>query len=210
MTPPLTAAEFQAAFDVSRETMGRLESYLRLLEKWSPRINLVARSTLGEAWPRHFADSAQLWALRPAGTRAWLDLGAGAGFPGLVIAVIAAEAEPGLQVRLVESDQRKAAFLRAVIQATAVRATVLDCRIESLAPQEVDVVSARALAPLADLLPMVEKHRQPGGIGLFPKGGTVHKEIADASAHWRFEHKIHPSLTEQKAAIVEIGAIDRV
>ncbi len=88
--------------------------------------------------------------------------------------------------------------------------TVLDRRIEALPPQGADVVSARALAPLTVLLGMAEKHRRPGGIGLFPKGETVHKEIADATAPWRFEKRIHPSLTEQKAAIVEIGAIDRV
>ncbi len=154
-------------------------------------------------------NSAQLWALRAPGARRWLDLGSGAGFPGLVVAAIAAEAAPDLTVDLVESDQRKAAFLRAVIQATGLRAMVHDCRVESLAPQGADVVSARALAPLAGLLPMLEKHRRPGGIGLFPKGGTVHKELTDAAMDWRFDYKIHPSLTEQKAAIVEIGAMSR-
>jgi 16S rRNA (guanine527-N7)-methyltransferase len=202
--------DFRAAFDVSRETMARLGSHLALLERWNPRINLVSRSTLADAWSRHFADSAQLWRLRPPDARLWLDLGSGAGFPGLVIAALAAEASPGLHVRLVESDQRKAAFLREAARAAGLSVEVLDARIESLPPQGADVVSARALAPLAGLLPMLEKHRRPGGIGLFPKGGAVHKEIADASGHWRFDHKIYASLIEQKAAIVEIGAIDRV
>jgi len=202
--------DFRAAFDVSRETMARLERHLTLLERWNPRINLVSRTTLPDAWSRHVADSAQLWRLRPPDARLWLDLGSGAGFPGLVIAALAAEASPGLLVRLVESDQRKAAFLREAARAAGLGVEVLDARVESLPPQGADVVSARALAPLAALLPMLEKHRRPGGIGLFPKGGTVHKEIADASTHWRFDHKIYASLIEQKAAIVEIGAIDRV
>jgi 16S rRNA (guanine527-N7)-methyltransferase len=209
MSGPRTAEAFAASFDVSRETLARLEAHLALLERWNPRINLVAKSTLPDAWCRHFADSAQLWALRPPGARHWLDLGSGAGFPGLVIAALAAEAAPDLAVDLVESDQRKAAFLRAVVQAGGLRATVHDCRIEQLPAQGADVVSARALAPLTELLAMLEKHRRPGGTGLFSKGGTVHKEIKDAARQWRFEKKIHPSLTEQKAAIVEIGAVSR-
>jgi 16S rRNA (guanine527-N7)-methyltransferase len=202
--------DFRAAFNVSRETIARLEQHLALLEKWNPRINLVSKATLPDAWSRHFADSAQLWRFRPPGSRLWLDLGSGAGFPGLVIAALAAEEAPELAVRLVESDQRKAAFLREVARTSGLAVTVIDDRIESLAPQGADVVSARALAPLSDLVPMLQKHRRPGGIGLFPKGGAVHKELADANAHWRFEHKIYASLVEQKAAIVEIGAIDRV
>ena len=189
--------------------MRRLEAHLALLEKWNPRINLVSRATLADPWTRHFADSAQLWALRPAGARLWLDLGAGAGFPGLVIAAFAAEQAPGLAVRLVESDQRKAAFLATVARSAGLPAEVVSRRIEDLPPQEADVVSARALAPLGTLLGMVEKHRRPGGIGLFPKGETVHKEIADASALWRFDHNIYPSLTDARAAVVEIGAIER-
>jgi 16S rRNA (guanine527-N7)-methyltransferase len=204
------AEEFRAAFDVSRETTDRIETHLRLLARWNPRINLVSATSLPEAWQRHVADSAQLWRLRPLGTRAWLDLGSGAGFPGLVMAAIAAERAPELSVSLIESDGRKAAFLGIAVREMGLAVTVLARRIEELPAQGVDVVSARALAPLDALLPMLEKHRRPGGIGLFPKGRTVHKEIADASTHWRFEHNIYASLIEQKAAIVEIGAIDRV
>jgi 16S rRNA (guanine527-N7)-methyltransferase len=204
------AADFRAAFDVSRETTERLEAHLRLLARWNPRINLVSAATLPDAWQRHVADSAQLWRLRPPGARRWLDLGSGAGFPGLVIAAIAAEHAPETAVALVESDSRKAVFLTTAAREMGVAVTVHASRIEDLPPRGADVVSARALAPLAQLVPMLEKHRRPGGIGLFPKGRTVHKEIADAEAHWRFEHNIYASLIEQKAAIVEIGAIDRV
>lgn len=208
MSEAAEAEAFRAAFDVSRETMLRLETHLALLRKWNPRVNLVSRASLEHAWERHFADSAQLWALRPHGARLWLDLGSGAGFPGLVIAALAAGSS--LYVHLVESDQRKAAFLATVVWAAGLPATVHARRIEELPAMAADVVSARALAPLSGLLTMAEKHRGVGGIGLFPKGASVHKEVAEASEHWRFDHVIHPSLTDARAAIVEIGATRRV
>ena len=154
-------------------------------------------------------NSAQFWALRPPGARTWLDLGAGAGFPGLVVAILAADAEPGLAVALVESDERKAAFLEAAAAACGVAATVHRARIEALPPQAAEIVSARALAPLDRLLEHVEKHRRPDGRALFAKGETVHNEIAGAAARWRFDHRIHPSRTDPHAAILEIGALAR-
>lgn len=205
----MSAAEVAAIADVSRETIERLTVHHRLLAQWNPRINLVSRATLSDAWRRHFADSAQLWRHAPPGARTWLDLGSGAGFPGLVIAALAAEHAPDLRVRLVESDQRKATFLRTVIHAAALPAAVEDARIEALPPQHADVVSARALAPLATLLDHAEKHRAGTGICLFPKGETVHNELAEARRSWRFEAVLHPSLTDPRAAIVEIGALYR-
>ena len=203
------AGAFAAAFDVSRETMERLEVHRRLLEQWNSRINLVSRASLGEVWSRHFADSAQLWRLKPPPARLWLDLGSGAGFPGLVIAALAAETGEG-EIRLVESDQRKAAFLATVIRTAGLPATVHNERVETLAPVGADVISARALAPLDSLLAMMEIHLRQGGTGLFPKGASVHKEIAEAAVRWHFEHALHPSLTDPRAAIVEIGATRRV
>jgi len=196
-------------FDVSRETMARLDIHATLLAKWNPRINLVSRDSLDELWHRHIADSAQLWPMCPRGARLWLDLGSGAGFPGLVIAAFAAEA-PGLTVRLVESDARKSAFLASVIREADLRAEVITARIENLPPQSADIVSARALAPLKSLLAMTENHRRPDGIGLFPKGRTVHKEVEEAARTWRFAPVVHPSLTDPAAGIVEIGVLDRV
>ena len=204
-----TAADFRAAFDVSRETIDRLSAYLALLERWNPRINLVGGRTLPEAWSRHFADSAQLLALAPPAARSWLDLGAGAGFPGAVVAILAAETRPDLAVTLVESDGRKAAFLGAVARETGTPFAVLAERIESLPPQASDILSARALAPLAELLGHAEKHRRPEGTCLFPKGRSVHKEIADAALTWRFDPRIHRSRTDPDAAILEIGAFAR-
>lgn len=201
---------FQQAYDVSREAMARFDRYVDLLHRWNPRINLVSAATLADVWDRHIADSAQLLDLAPPDARLWLDVGSGAGFPGLVIAALSPERRPGLTVRVVESDQRKAAFLATVIREAALPATVVAQRWDSLPPSAADVVSARALAPLADLLGIVEKHARPGGIGLFPKGEAVHKEIAEAAVRWRFEHRLTPSRTQPKAAIVEIGAVERV
>lgn len=209
MTADGGKAAFRAAFDVSRETLERLAIHHALLARWNPRINLVSRGSLAEGWSRHFADSAQLWPLRPPEPRLWLDLGSGAGFPGLVIAALAAEQAPGLRVALVESDLRKAAFLTTVAREAGLAVTVHAARAEALPPQQADVVSARALAPLADLLGHAEKHRRPKGICLFPKGETVQNEIADAAARWHIEHKIHQSRTDPRAAIVEIGAFAR-
>jgi 16S rRNA (guanine527-N7)-methyltransferase len=189
--------------------MERLALHHALLEQWNRRINLVSRGTIPGSWQRHFADSAQLWRYCPPGAGTWLDLGSGAGFPGLVVAAFAAEQKPDLRVTLVESDQRKAAFLVTVAQRCGLDVAVLPERIESLAPQGADVVSARALAPLGDLLPWAEKHLRHGGICLFPKGERVHNEIADAARKWRFDHRLYPSRTDSKAAILEIGAIAR-
>jgi 16S rRNA (guanine527-N7)-methyltransferase len=196
--------------DVSRETIDRLDAFLGLLRSWNKRINLVSPSSLDDAVGRHFADAAQLWRLKPADARVWLDLGSGAGFPGLVIAAVGSELDRQLRVRLVESDLRKAAFLRSAAQAMELDVAVLDVRIEDLEAQGADVVSARALAPLPTLLGYAEKHRAPRGIALFQKGRTVHKEIEAAARQWDFELRVHPSLTESEASILEIGAVKRV
>jgi 16S rRNA (guanine527-N7)-methyltransferase len=163
-----TPEGFARRFDVSRETLTRLETYAALLTKWTRRINLVSAASLPDLWHRHIADSAQLLAFRPP-ARLWLDLGSGAGFPGLVVAILT----PDLHVRLVESDQRKCAFLRRVAEDTGTTVDIVPCRIETLPPQSADVISARALAPLTQLLAHAEKHLAPDGIGLFPKGRTV-------------------------------------
>lgn len=200
-----TPEEFARRFNVSRETMARLDTYAALLTKWTKHINLVSAASLPDLWHRHFADSAQLNALRPP-SRLWLDLGSGAGFPGLVVAILASD----LRVRLVESDQRKCAFLRRVAEDTGTAIDIIPDRIETLSPQSAGVISARALAPLTQLLAHAEKHLAPGGIGLFPKGRTVHNEIAEAERTWRFACRVHPSLTDPEAAIVEAGAPTRV
>ena len=192
---------------VSRETKAKLEKYADLLIRWNQKINLVSASTISDLWSRHFVDSAQIYKRCPAVQGVWADLGSGGGFPGLVIAIIANELNPDLKVVLVESDQRKATFLRTVIRETAISATVKIERIESLAPIGADVVSARALADLSDLLGFAQRHLRPEGIALFQKGAIWQKELAHARKSWCFESEHFKSVTAPEAVILKIGRI---
>lgn len=196
--------------DVSRETRTRLNAYADLLRTWNPKINLVSRTTIEELWPRHIEDSAQLIDLAPEDTRHWVDIGSGGGFPGLVIAILAKETRPELSVTLVESDQRKAVFLRTVVQKTGINASVVGKRIEAAEPLCADVLSARALAPLTVLLGFAERHLAPRGICLFPKGAGWRREVHEALEQWRFRCEDIPSATSPEAAILKIGEIQRV
>jgi 16S rRNA (guanine527-N7)-methyltransferase len=207
--PVEPADAFRQDFNVSRETMDLFETYLSLLGKWNPRINLVSRYSLEDAWTRHIADSAQLWSLRPPDGATWLDLGSGAGFPGMVIALLARMNGAKVRVILVESDQRKCAFLRTVASACEVDVKIVPERVERIPPIGADVISARALGPLDTLLEYAEIHRVESGICLFPKGRTVHKEVVEARRYWRFGVRLHPSRTDPEAAIVEIGGLER-
>jgi 16S rRNA (guanine527-N7)-methyltransferase len=194
---------------VSRETMDRLDLYVALLLEWQSKTNLVAPSTLGEIWTRHIDDSLQLHDLAPAARR-WCDMGSGAGFPGIVLA-IAQAGEPEAHVDLIESNDKKAAFLRAVIRETGIAATVHASRIEDCGAvlSRADAVSARALASLDMLLGFVAGHIAPEIPCYFAKGGQHSEEIIDASRHWRFTLVKHASATREDAAILEIAAIAR-
>jgi len=203
----MTPAEFAQAFDVSRETTARLEILLGLLAHWTARINLVAASTLPDAWARHIADSAQLYALAPPEARSWLDLGAGAGFPGLVITAIAAEKSPKLAVTLVESDHRKAAFLRTAAQKMALAPVIHAARAESLPPHKADVVSARALAPLPKLLALASPFVGQHTVCLFPKGAEVDRELTDAERDWHSRLERTPSQTHPSACILRLSEL---
>ncbi len=196
--------------DVSRETMDRLTQYVALLGKWNPKINLVSKTTLAEAWTRHIVDSLQILSLAPFSWGRWVDLGSGGGFPGLVIAIAAAEQNPQGHVTLVESDQRKCAFLRTVIRETGVNATVVAKRIEAVPPLRADVISARALADLSTLLSFVQRHGAANSIALFPKGATWEKELSQAQAQWEFAFEPYKSETEEKAVILRIEGVARV
>ncbi len=207
--PVTDAASFQRAFGVSRETAVKFESYAAVLKQWQKAVQLVAPSTLEVIWPRHFADSAQLWALTPPGTRTWADLGSGAGFPGLVIAIMARDPAspcPDLRVTLVESDSRKAAFLREAARQAGCPVDILGTRIETSSTRDkvgaVNVVSARALAPLIDLFRLAHPFWQPQTLGLFLKGRDAEKEVDAARAVWDFELELKSSLTDPDARIV--------
>jgi 16S rRNA (guanine527-N7)-methyltransferase len=190
---------FGRLFSVSRETIRRLELYEALLHKWQRAVNLVAAGTLGDVWHRHFADSAQLARLVPHGATSVVDLGSGAGFPGLVLAIVLAERAP-IRVRLVESDTRRAAFLSEVARKTGVAVDILATRIENPETQAkicpVDVITVRALAPLSRLLALAAPFFAAGTVGLFLKGRDVQREIEEARAGWRFDVELVPSLTE--------------
>ncbi|HET7210976.1 MAG TPA: 16S rRNA (guanine(527)-N(7))-methyltransferase RsmG [Methyloceanibacter sp.] len=198
--------EFAEAFKVPRETIHRLVRYADLLALWRKSTNLVAASTLPALWSRHFADSAQLSALAPE-ARLWLDLGSGAGFPGLVVAILHAE-RPDFRMHLVESNRKKCAFLAEVARATKAPVDIHAMRIEELAESaetlKPDVVSARALAPLPYLFELAGPFFGPGTRGLFLKGREAEAEIAEARTRFDFGSRLHPSLTSRDSHIVEV------
>lgn len=194
--------------DVSRETLAKLGLYAALLEKWNPKINLVSRSTIPDLWQRHIWDSAQIYPMAPAGDL-WLDIGSGAGFPGLVAAVLAVQFNPLQKFRLVESDQRKAAFLRTVIRELGLNATVDAKRVEELPAANADILSARALADLSILLTFADRHLSPTGTAIFLKGETWENEVEAARTLWHFECEKRTSQTDPNAAILLIKGIHR-
>lgn len=196
--------------DVSRETLAKLEIYVEMLRKWNVAINLVAKSTLEDLWQRHIVDSAQLAEHFGDVTGTWLDLGSGGGLPGLVLAIIAQGQGRELHFHLVESDLRKATFLRQVAQRLDLPVTVSAVRIEALEPQNAAVVSARALAPLKVLCGYAVRHMAPGGFAIFPKGSHVATEIDEARAIWDFTVETYPSLTNADAEVIKVKNIHHV
>jgi 16S rRNA (guanine527-N7)-methyltransferase len=189
---------------VSRETRARLNTYAELLRKWQRTINLVGPRTLDDLWNRHFIDSAQLMPLIPSTARVLVDFGSGAGFPGLVLAILGVA-----QVHLIESDQRKATFLREVARATGTPVTVHTKRIEQVTPFPADVVSARALAPLNDLLGYAAPFISPDSLCLFPKGQMVEDELTAASKTWNMNIDRIQSVTDPSATILRVSQVSR-
>jgi len=205
--PPDALAQLETLCpNVSRETLDALKTYIELLAKWQTKINLVSASTLEDAWTRHVLDSAQLWPLIPEGARTITDLGSGAGFPGLVLAILGKHRE-GFKVHLIESDQRKGAFLREVIRVTGAPAEVHTARIEALQPWPSDVVTARALAALDKLLPLAAPFVAPEGIALFLKGKSAETELTAARGWGTFEAEVIPSRTDVEAAILKLSRL---
>lgn len=206
----MTEAALIAALDVSRETTERLREYEAILRKWNARINLVSRSTLEAIWTRHFLDSAQIYRLAPRNARHWADLGSGGGFPGLIVAILAKGEGRRIDVTLVESDQRKAAFLAAAVRELGLAAHVRAERLESTVPLACDVLSARALAPLDALVSYADRHLSSAGTALFPKGANHRAELAQAAKGWRFSCESVVSLTDPEAVILKLTEIARV
>ncbi len=204
MSAPLGREGFAALIPVSRETLARLEAFLDLLGAWSERINLVGRDTLGDPWRRHILDSAQLLPLVPAGSQSLIDLGSGAGFPGLVLAVLGV---PG--VELVESDARKGAFLREAARVAAAAVTIHQQRIEAVTPRPIDVVTARGCAPLDRLLVLAQRFIGPRTVCLFPKGQEAGQEVAAALQSWTMDVATQPSQTDPRGVILCLRHVER-
>jgi 16S rRNA (guanine527-N7)-methyltransferase len=211
VAPPDLASDRATALaltPVSRETTARLDRFVAILLKWQQHTNLIAPSTEAMVWTRHVADSLQLLMLAPQ-ARIWIDLGSGGGFPGLVIACALAD-RPGAAIHLIESIGKKAAFLREASQALSVPAKIHHERIAEFvkhAPPNIDVVTARALAPLPKLLADAYPLLKRGAKGLFPKGQDVDAELTEAAKCWNIQATFAPSRTDPRSRIVAVNHV---
>jgi 16S rRNA (guanine527-N7)-methyltransferase len=198
-----------AAGTVSRETLDRLTAFEREFRRWSQRINLAAPSTLEHLWSRHILDSAQLASIEPEALR-WLDLGSGGGFPGAILAILLAE-RPGAHIDLIESNHKKAAFLRTTIGALGVPGTVHICRIEQATSHVAmpELVTARALAPLPHLLALASPWLTAGARSLFHKGRDYRAEIVESRDAWQFDLIEHVSKIDPQSRILGISGLAR-
>jgi 16S rRNA (guanine527-N7)-methyltransferase len=197
--------DFAADTGVSRETLARLSAYVDLLLTWNAKINLIARSTEVDIWRRHLLDSAQLLPLIPASTRTLVDMGSGAGFPGLVLATMGR-----IQAHLIEGDQRKAAFLREAARTMGTTATVHPVRAEAAPALAADVITARALAPLPELLVLAERFSTPQTVHVYPKGQNVEAELTQTHEIWTMRLERFPSRTDPAASILRLSEVRRV
>lgn len=205
MKQPLTEAAFFATIRVSRETEEKLSAYASLLIKWQSKINLVGPATIADLWRRHMLDSAQLFPLLPTG--ALLDLGSGAGFPGMVLAILRGEAQP--PIHLVESDARKCAFLREVARVTATQAVIHNQRIDRISPFPVAVVTARALASLSQLLHHAAPFLTATSECLFLKGEKLEDELTEAAKDWKMRFERIPSSSDPNGIILRVKEVHR-
>lgn len=198
---------FAAATGVSRETLSLLEAYAEILKDWNSRHNLVSENTMPDLWHRHMLDSAQLEPLIPAKAQTLADLGSGAGFPGLVLAILRRET---LKVTLFEATKKKADFLTAVVQALSLPVEVSTARIETATPQIFHSITARAFAPLDQLLAYAHKFVGPRTICLFLKGQKLELELTEAQRNWKMKIQKHPSKTHPLGVILEIRDLQHV
>lgn len=195
----LTAEGFAKLTGVRPEVLARLQAYVALLTAWNRRINLVGANTIGDVWRRHILDSAQLMPLLPEGARIIVDIGSGAGLPGLVLAILGAP-----EIHLIESDARKAAFLREAQRVTGASVTIHAQRAERLAPIAADVIVARAVASVDNLLLLVDKFRKPHTICLFLKGKGIEDELAHLPPALTTKARIMPSRSDPTGRILRL------
>jgi len=196
---------FAHASSVSRETLERLDVYVALLTKWQRRINLVSNASLADVWRRHVLDSAQIIDYLPAAPGRVLDFGSGAGFPGLVLAILGTDG-----VELVESDGRKSTFLAEAARLTGTSVTIHNVRIEALPPTPADVITARACATLVELLTYGERFWAPHSRFIALKGAHVDEELTDATKCWRMSIDRHPSRTDPNGTVLCLGNLERL
>jgi 16S rRNA (guanine527-N7)-methyltransferase len=202
--PALSPEEFQSLTAVSRETLQRLQAYAELLTAWNRRINLVGPGTIDDLWRRHILDSAQLAPLLPPGTRILVDLGSGAGLPGLILALLGVP-----EVHLIESDARKSAFLREALRVTGTRGQVHARRIDTVPPFPADVITARAFAPLTSLLSEGSRFAADHTIWLLLKGKAVAEELTAARERWNMRAESVKSLSDPSGAILRLENVRR-
>lgn len=195
--------------DVSRETSQRLADFAALVEKWTAKINLISRQSVKDIWDRHIWDSAQLFEHAPS-SGTWVDLGSGGGFPAIVLAILSKGEGGQHQFIMVESDQRKAVFLRTAVRELDLNAKVISERIEKVAPLRADILTARALADLDVLLSYAHRHLAPQGVALFPKGATWEQEEISARQMWSYHCEMFKSASNPDAAVLKIKDIARV
>jgi 16S rRNA (guanine527-N7)-methyltransferase len=205
--PPFGSEEFATETAVSRETLEMLEAYAALLTDWNSRHNLVSANSLPDVWHRHMLDSAQLEPLIPPKVQTLADFGSGAGFPGLVLAILRRDR---LKVTLFEATKKKADFLSAVVQALALPVEVSTARIETAPAQIFHAITARAFAPLDQLLAYAHKFAGPRTICLFLKGQKLELELTEAARHWKMKSQKHPSKTHPLGVILEIRDLQHV
>ncbi len=204
LIPVTDSASFQAAVGATSEQMADLEVFRALLEDWNGKMNLVGPSAMAQFWGRHAYDSAQLLALAPT-SLTWADLGAGAGFPGLVLAILLKDTA-GARVHLVETLAKRCRFLSCVIETLSLPAQVHNARAESL-NLKVDRVVARAFAPLERLLGFAQPYLRAGAVGLFLKGESLDAELAAAGEIWTFQSECFPSRSDPRGRIIEIRGL---
>lgn len=195
---------------VSRETLERLKAYEASLHEWQKKFNLVSNASLEDAWNRHFLDSMQLFNFIPKTARTLCDFGSGAGFPGMVLAIMAKEKTPYLKVSLIESIKKKTLYLNEVNKITEANAVIINDRIENIPPQSFDVITSRAMASLKDLLNYTKKFFGKNTVCIFPKGKSYAEEIAEAEKFWKFDCKIVPSEMSSEGVILIITNLSAI
>ena len=195
--------------DVSRETIVLLQRLGLLVEKWNKSINLISKKTVPEIWNRHILDSAQIFYANNRGFKKWLDMGSGAGFPGLVVAILAKDKNIGGETVLVESDKRKCVFLSTVKRELNLNLSIINKRIESCDGQQADVISARALADLSSLLDLSFNHLSDNTTLIFSKGKSWKEELFAAEKTWNFSWEAVTSITDAKSVVLKIGELSR-